>query len=53
MVPRFCPYKMRVNGDTEWCYISLLARNRVCYFSIRLDRIAYHAEYFHRVFVRN
>uniref|UniRef100_A0A0R3S3J0 Sec2p domain-containing protein n=1 Tax=Elaeophora elaphi TaxID=1147741 RepID=A0A0R3S3J0_9BILA len=29
MVPRFCPYKMRVNGDTEWYYISLLARNRI------------------------
>ncbi|KAL3994425.1 GDP/GTP exchange factor Sec2p family protein [Acanthocheilonema viteae] len=29
MVPRFCPYKMRVSGDTEWFYISLLARNRI------------------------
>ncbi|CAG9536791.1 unnamed protein product [Cercopithifilaria johnstoni] len=29
MVPRFSPYKMRVNGDSEWCYISLLARNRI------------------------
>ncbi|VDN03868.1 unnamed protein product [Thelazia callipaeda] len=29
VVPRFCPYKMRVNGDFEWCYISLLARNRI------------------------
>ncbi|EJD75858.1 hypothetical protein LOAG_17070 [Loa loa] len=29
MVPRFCRYKMRVSGDTEWCYISLLTRNRI------------------------
>uniref|UniRef100_A0A8R1TK61 GDP/GTP exchange factor Sec2 N-terminal domain-containing protein n=1 Tax=Onchocerca volvulus TaxID=6282 RepID=A0A8R1TK61_ONCVO len=29
MVPRFCPYKMRVNSGTEWCYISFLARNRI------------------------
>uniref|UniRef100_A0A915PP14 GDP/GTP exchange factor Sec2 N-terminal domain-containing protein n=1 Tax=Setaria digitata TaxID=48799 RepID=A0A915PP14_9BILA len=28
-VPRFCPYKMKVNGDTEWYYISLFARNRI------------------------
>ncbi|VDK69167.1 unnamed protein product [Litomosoides sigmodontis] len=29
MVPRFCPYKMRVAADAEWYYISLLARNRI------------------------
>ncbi|EJW81495.1 hypothetical protein WUBG_07595 [Wuchereria bancrofti] len=29
MVPRFCSYKMRVNSNSEWCHISLLARNRI------------------------
>ncbi|VDM45893.1 unnamed protein product [Toxocara canis] len=28
-VPRFCPYRLRVSGDTEWCFISMLARNRI------------------------
>uniref|UniRef100_A0A0M3HTC0 Guanine nucleotide exchange factor for Rab-3A n=1 Tax=Ascaris lumbricoides TaxID=6252 RepID=A0A0M3HTC0_ASCLU len=28
-VPRFCPYRLRVVGDAEWCFISMLARNRI------------------------
>ncbi|MFH4978340.1 hypothetical protein AB6A40_005049 [Gnathostoma spinigerum] len=28
-VSRFCPYRLRFSGQSEWIFISLLARNRV------------------------
>lgn len=28
-VPRFCPYRLRVDCTAEWSFISLLARNRI------------------------
>ncbi|VDK17538.1 unnamed protein product [Anisakis simplex] len=28
-VPRFCPYRLRVHAASDWCFVSMLARNRI------------------------
>lgn len=28
-IARYCPYRVRLNPESEWFFVSLLARNRV------------------------
>lgn len=34
-VTKYCPYRVRLNAETDWIFISLLARNRVSLFIIQ------------------